>query len=113
MHDGNHLNRASGLIYRVDYNIGRFQQFARSFDQTRPAHARKASNSQPIDAKLDAPNQFGGCAGAIFGNPVEYPVEVTGSGFVNDRSSFTEARDQRLGPATLLVSIPTLYACSP
>ena len=63
MHNGNHLNRASGLIHRVDYNIGRFQQFARSFDQTRPAHARKAGNSQPIDAKLDAPNQSGGWAG--------------------------------------------------
>jgi hypothetical protein len=25
---------------------------------------RKAGNSEPIDAKLDAPNQFGGCAGA-------------------------------------------------
>jgi hypothetical protein len=69
--------------------------------------------SQPIDAKLDAPNQSGGCAGAIFGDPVEYLVEIAGSGFVNDRSSFTEARGQRLGPATLLDSIPTLYACSP
>src|SRR5439155_24792517 len=53
IHDSIHLNRTSGLIYRVDYNIGRFQQFARSFDQTRTAHVRKAGNSEPIDAKLD------------------------------------------------------------
>jgi len=35
---------------------------------------RKAGNSEPVDAKLDAPNLFGGGARAIFGNPVEYPV---------------------------------------
>src|SRR5947208_748050 len=90
MHDSNHLNRTSGLIYRVDYNIGRFQQFARSFDQTRTAHVRKAGNSEPIDAKLDAPNQFGGCAGAIFGDPVEYPVEIRGRLTRERQSSFTE-----------------------
>jgi hypothetical protein len=66
MHNGNHLNRAGGLIHRVDYNIGRFQQLARSFNQTRPAHMRKAGNSEPIDAKLDAPNQSAAAPGLSF-----------------------------------------------
>ena len=57
MNNGKYRNLLRQLIGGVDDEIGRLQEFARSFDQAGPSDMGKTSDRKPVDAGANAPEQ--------------------------------------------------------
>src|SRR6266481_6296189 len=84
VNDSKHRNLFHWLVDHIDDDIGPFHELARSFDQTWSADMGKAGDCKPVDASANSAHQFARRPRAVIGNPVEYVVEFTGGGLVDE-----------------------------
>ena len=83
MNDGKHHDLLRRLVDHIDNDVWRLDEFARSFDQAKPADMREARNREPVNAGSNALDQFGHGTRVAAGNPIEDVVKIVGSGLAD------------------------------